>query len=377
MSDELDTTIGGRAGSHSAGHRPVLPARVAESLLPSLVGSADPTERDVLASERGGAVYVDCTAGLGGHAVAMLEAFVSAVGGAGARGATWVLCDLDAGNLERATSAVRAAGERLGVALDVVALHASFVEVPRRLVERGLCADAVLADLGFSSTQVDDAARGLSFRLDGPLDMRFDRSRGASAADLVRSMSQDELAEVLRDFGEEPAAKRIAGAIVAARSEAPITTTGRLAAVVRGAAGPRGRGGRRGPAIDRATKTFQALRIAVNDELGSLEAMLEAVQRGAVSLRASGRDGVGASIGAATGWLAEGSSVGVISFHSLEDRRVKRAFARLSEQGLASSVTRRPLEADAAEIAENPRSRSAKLRVAVLGGFHHGGDEVH
>lgn len=301
----------------SRGHTPVLPAEVMRLLAP--------------VSEAGDTV-VDCTAGLGGHA-AMLA------GALGERG-TVVLNDLDAGNLARAAERVRAGG----CAARIVELRGNFADVPRRMAELGLSADAVLADLGFSSNQVEDPARGLSFMRDGPLDMRLDPGARVSAAQLVNTLPEAELAEVLHEFGEERAARRIAQKLVAARQVSPIQTTGQLASIVRSVVGSHG-------GIDPATRTFQALRIAVNDELGSLRSLLESIGR------AAGRPG---------GWLKPGARIGIISFHSLEDRLVKNAFGELVDRGLAEALSRRPVEASDAEVVENPRSRSAKFRVVRL-----------
>lgn len=292
---------------------------------------------DVLRPEAG-QTYVDCTAGLGGHA--------SGVAGRLGPGGRVVLCDLDAGNLERAAARVRGACPEV----EIVSVHGSFAALPRRLGDLGIVADLVLADLGFASTQVDDPARGLSFRADGPLDMRLDRSDGPTAAALVNELDEAELADLIWRYGEERHSRRIARKVVAARAESPIETTQRLAEVVRSACPPR-----RGPGgIDPATRTFQALRIAVNDEIGSLEALLAWIGRGA---RAGG-----------TGWLGRGARIAVIAFHSLEDRPVKHAFAELAREGLAERLTRKPVMAGAEEVERNPRSRSAKLRAVRLTG---------
>jgi 16S rRNA (cytosine1402-N4)-methyltransferase len=286
----------------------------------------------LLALEPGG-VYVDCTAGLGGHAALAAERV--------APGGTVVLNDLDAGNLELS----RAAVER-HESVRVCAFRGSFGELPGRLTEAGLRADAVLADLGFSSNQVDDASRGLSFKRDGPLDMRLDPSSPVTAEELVMTLPEAELADILYRFGEERASRLIARKIVAARRAGPISTTGALAGLVRSVL--RGGGGRRGgPSIDPATRTFQALRIAVNDELGHLDAFLASVRHGAASDR---------------GWLRAGARVAVLAFHSLEDRPVKQAFASMAQDGLVERLTRRPTVASEAERASNPRARSAKLR---------------
>ncbi|MCA9271502.1 MAG: 16S rRNA (cytosine(1402)-N(4))-methyltransferase RsmH [Phycisphaerales bacterium] len=283
-----------------------------------------------------GDVYVDATAGLGGHA-AMVAGLIGPSG-------TIVLNDLDAGNLERADAALRASGFQ-GV---LHAIHGSFADLPRKLEEMGLRADVVLADLGFASNQVDDPERGLTFRGDGPLDMRLDRSRGMTAAEMVNEFDEGELADVIYQFGEERASRRIASAIVRRRKVRPFETTGDLAEVVRKAAGPPPKGRKR---IDRATRTFQAIRIAVNGELDALETLLVQIERGA---REAARRET---------WLRPGARVGVISFHSLEDRPVKRAFVAMASEGLAERVTRKPAIADEAEESENPRSRSAKFRV--------------
>jgi 16S rRNA (cytosine1402-N4)-methyltransferase len=203
----------------------------------------------------------------------------------------------------------------------------------------------VLADLGFASTQVDVPERGLSFRFSGPLDMRLDASMPITAEELVNTLSERDLADIIFRFGEDKSARRIASKLVAAREVEPITTTDRLAEIVRSAIpGPRG-------SINPATKTFQALRIAVNDELGSLEALLRLV---GIALRKNAQG--------QQSWVASGARVGIISFHSLEDRPVKRAVSDWSSSGWGEPITRKPIEAGDAEIASNPRARSAKLR---------------
>lgn len=290
---------------------------------------------------RPGETYLDCTAGLGGHAAAI----AAAVGPAG----TIVLNDADPSNLARAAERVRAASSP---APAVVTFHGNFADAPRRMAEAGLAADMVLADLGFSSNQVEDAQRGMSFSRDGPLDMRLDPTSPVTAAELVASLPEPELAQIIRDFGEDRDAARIARKLVEARRAAPITTTGRLADIVRQASGRRPSR----DSIDPATRTFQALRIAVNDELGSLQSLLSAVERGAA--KAKGSEG---------SWVRAGARVAMISFHSLEDRPVKRAFADLVSRGLAAELTRKPVVADEAEASRNPRSRSAKLRAVRIG----------
>jgi 16S rRNA (cytosine1402-N4)-methyltransferase len=196
--------------------------------------------------------------------------------------------------------------------------------------------DGVLADLGVSSWQLDDPARGFSFRTNGPLDMRMDPSSGTSAAALLAEVDESTLADVIYQFGEERHSRRIARAIVRARERAPLVETAQLASVVRAAAG--GRGHQR---IDPATRTFQALRIWVNHELEGLEAFLEST---VAALRAGGR-------------------VAVIAFHSLEDRIVKHTFRRLADElATVRALTRKPIRPGDSEVERNPRARSARLR---------------
>jgi 16S rRNA (cytosine1402-N4)-methyltransferase len=286
---------------------------------------------------KGGQVFLDCTAGLGGHASAVAEML-------GPEGVV-VLNDADPGNLAAAAERLRATGVR------VVPLGGNFAEAPRRIVEAGLAADLVMADLGFASNQVDDPQRGLSFSKDGPLDMRLDPSLPATAADLVASLPESELARIIAEYGEDREAARIARRIVESRRERPISTTRQLAEVVRQVSGRRMA---TSAGIDPATRTFQALRIAVNDELGSLESLLASVEQGAIN---SGS------------WLRPGARIAIISFHSLEDRPVKRSFAALVDRGIAEDLTRRPATADEREVSGNPRARSAKLRaIRLIGG---------
>jgi len=312
----------------AAGHAPVLRAETLGTLSPVA-----------------GETYLDATAGLGGHAAAFAARL--------SPGGRVILNDLDARNLDRARAHVGAEVERARGEVDVQTLRGNFAEAPRRVAERGWAADIVLADLGFASTQVDDGARGFSFKRDGPLDMRYggDEGGGPSAADLIAELDERELADVLWQFGEERRSRPIARAIVRARAEAPIETTQRLGEIVRGVVGASVGG------VDGATRAFQALRIAVNDELGSLDALLAAV-----------RGGAGLASGGEPGWLSPGARVGVISFHSLEDRRVKRSFADLVASGWAELLTRKALEASPAEVGMNARARSAKLRAVRIVG---------
>jgi len=272
-----------------------------------------------------GGVFVDATLGAGGHACAVLEA--SAPDG------RLLGLDLDADAIRLASDCLRPFGDRVRL------LQASFRDLPDALAAAGFGApagvDGILFDLGVSSMQLDRPERGFAFGAEGPLDMRLDPGSGERAAALVARLPERELADLLYTYGEEPASRRIARAIVRRREVAPFRTTTDLARVVAGAAGSRG-GWRR---IHPATRTFQALRIAVNDELGALESALPA----------------------AVAALKPGGRLAVIAFHSLEDRIVKR-FIR--ERPDLLSLTRKPVTPGDAEVAENPRSRSAKLRAA-------------
>lgn len=313
------------------GHIPVLPNEVLAAL-----GLADS------AAARPNLVYADCTAGLGGHAALVAQRL--------GPGGTVALADLDPGNLAHAAARLKA----LPQPPVVRTFPGNFAALPHGLRSAGLAADLVLADLGFASPQVDDPARGLSFSKDGPLDMRLDPASPRTAAGLVATLPERELAEIIREYGEERHAILVARAIVAARKAvpaAPLTTTAALAAVVRSAL----RGKYDPGGIDPATRTFQALRIAVNDELGNLAALLDAIADAAADL-AAGRPT----------WLRPGARIAVISFHSLEDRPVKQAFAALVAKGRAVDLLDGPVGPTPAEVAGNPRSRSAKLRAIAL-----------
>lgn len=276
-----------------------------------------------------GQTVLDCTLGRGGHAAAIIPRI--------GPGGVYIGLDLDGGNLDYARGVIEPIAERHGVGLHL--LHQSFAGADGALRQAGVASvDRLLADLGFASNQVDDPARGLSFRSDGPLDMRLDPSGPTTAADLVNTLGERDLADLIYRYGEERLSRRIARKIVALRSDQPIKTTGALAELCRHAYGPRGRSAR----IDPATRTFQALRIAVNGELDALDSLLRRLP----SL------------------LAADGLAGIISFHSLEDRPVKRAFLAAQQAGLLERVTRKPVIADPAEQASNPRSRSAKLRIA-------------
>ncbi len=288
---------------------------------------------------RAGGVYLDCTLGGGGHAEAILEASAP---------------DGKLLGLDRDAQAIERCRERLGrFGARFTAVHAPFAELTDALSRAGFPPpDGILLDLGVSSFQLDEADRGFSFRLDGPLDMRMDRTRGVTAAELLDSFAGDApgLARLLRDFGEEPQAMRVARAIVAARAKGPIDRTAQLANIVEKALG-----GRRGAARHPATRTFQALRIAVNDEFGQLRAALESAFAG----------------------LAPDGVLAVISFHSLEDRIVKQTMraheareVALPQGGTAiegalprvARILRRAVAPSEDECLDNPRARSAKLR---------------
>jgi 16S rRNA (cytosine1402-N4)-methyltransferase len=297
-----------------------------------------------LLAPRPGQTLADCTAGLGGHAVALAQAALAAGGPL----AHIVLNDFDPANLGRATAAAQA----LSSPPSITPIRGNFAALPQELSARNIRADMVLADIGFASSQMDDASRGMSFMRDGPLDMRMDPAGPITAADLVNRSSEQELFRILREFGEERDAGRIVRAIVKARAAAPITTTAALAEVIRQAMPP---SFKQITGIDPSTRTFQALRIAVNDELGNLDGLLDAI---ADAARAAGR-------GSPT-WLAPGARIAIISFHSLEDRAVKRAFAALVAAGLGTDSRGSITEADDDERRDNPRSRSAKMRVLTL-----------
>jgi 16S rRNA (cytosine1402-N4)-methyltransferase len=286
-----------------ASHVPVLLAEVLELL-----------------AVRPGALCVDGTVGLGGHAAAVLRA--SAPDGR--------LVGFDRDGETLAAAQARLAGFGARVRLE----QADYRDVPERL--GGERPDAVLLDLGVSSAQLGDPARGFSFQAGGPLDMRMDRSRGPTAADLVNRMRERDLADLIHECGGEPASRRIARAIVRARETKPIETTTELAEIVRRAAPRRPRG------LHPATRTFQALRIRVNGEL----------------------DGLGEAIVRIAGCLAPGGRMAVIAFHSLEDRAAKEAFRALAAQGFRA-LTKKPVRPGEDEVRANPRARSARLRAVA------------
>lgn len=281
-----------------------------------------------------GDTFLDCTAGLGGHALEIARR----VGPSG----LVILNDLDPANLDRAAAAVRASG------VPTLPILGNFAELPHALQARGLAADLLLADLGFASSQVDDPARGFSFSRDGPLDMRLNPASPTTAAHLVASLPEHELARIIRDFGEDRNARRIAAAIVRERALHPFLTTAQLADAVRRASPSHG-------PIHPATRTFQALRIAVNDELGALDALLGHLRVEAERL----------SRGLPPRWLRPGARIAFISFHSLEDRPVKHALADL-KKSIPNCTLTGPVTPSDAELDANPRARSAKLRALAL-----------
>ena len=314
--------MGVQPQSAAAGHVPVMLREVLASLAP-----------------RDGGLYLDGTFGGGGYAAAMLAA----------AGCTLWAIDRDPAAIARGAALAARHPGRLHL------LEGSFGDMLALLGAAGVARlDGVVLDLGVSSYQLDDPARGFSFRADGPLDMRMGGS-GPTAADLVNGLPEAELADTLYEFGEERLSRRIARAIVAARAEAPIVTTGRLASIIRGVVPVDRRAGHR--PIDPATRSFQGLRIRVNDELGQIAQALEQ----------------------AAALLAPGGRLVVVSFHSLEDRLVKRFMqaatgrtpgpSRHDPRGLAGVaqagfrlVTPKALRPADDELADNPRARSARLR---------------
>ena len=308
---------------NARGHQPVLLAEATAALVP-----------------KPGGRYLDATFGGGGHTRAILDA--SAPSG------TVIALDTDPAAVARAEELAT----ETSYAGRLTAIRANFATLAEVAASHHIPPlDGMLFDLGLSSFQLDAAERGFAFRLEGPLDMRFDPTRGRAAADLVNTLEARELAELLFRFGEEPRARQIAAAIVRDRATSPIETTTRLADLIQRAVG-----GRRGSPTHPATRSFQALRIAVNDELGALEEALDA----------------------AVGSLALGGRLAVISFHSLEDRLVKRFIAGRSatcacppELPVCTCDTVATLRkvggatrASKTERTTNPRSRSAILRVA-------------
>jgi 16S rRNA (cytosine1402-N4)-methyltransferase len=280
-------------------------------LLESVISALD--------AEHGG-VFVDATAGGAGHSRAILAASPSV---------RLIATDRDLTAVDTARERLSEFGERARVA------HARFSEIAGVLDEAGIeQVDGILADLGVSSFQLDTAERGMSFRHQGPLDMRMDTSRGETALELIERLDQDELADVIYELGEEKRSRRVARCIKLALGDGMLNDTIELRRAIVRAVGPRRVGG-----IDPATRTFQALRIAVNSELNEIKALLTLARTR----------------------LKPGGLLAVISFHSLEDRIVKREF---QDRMTWAPLTKKPIIATEEEQAQNPRSRSAKLRVA-------------
>jgi len=288
-------------------------------------------------------IYVDGTLGNGGHAAAILERLKG--------GGILIGFDRDMDAIERVQDKLKAeAGRRVEL------VHDNYANMAAQLDRLGIGkVQGLLLDLGVSSFQLDIAERGFSFQQDGPLDMRMDRAGGQTAADLVNTASEQELADIIYRYGEDRASRRIARMIVEARAKVRIETTAQLAGIVE-----RAKGGRRGKRIHPATQTFQALRMAVNEELASIEQVL----------------------GQMVGRVVDGGRIAVLTFHSLEDRLVKRFFSRhvpreeslqqggvrrVYEEPPVKWVWKKPLVATEEEQAVNPRSRSAKLRVVEIG----------
>ncbi|MBK9088710.1 MAG: 16S rRNA (cytosine(1402)-N(4))-methyltransferase RsmH [Holophagales bacterium] len=300
-------------------HRPILVEEILGALVPAP-----------------GRVAVDATLGHGGHAAELLPRLLP-----GGR-----LIGLDADPLELPKAEARLRG--LGFGDEVLTVRrSSFAGLPKVLGGLGLGdVDIVLADLGVSSMQLDDPARGFTFKADGPLDMRMNPSRGLSAADLLARISRDRLATLLRENSDEPYADEIANALAAARADAPITTTLALAATVRGALAALPARIREEAGDDPVRRTFQALRIEVNDELGALRSFLASLPS----------------------CVAPGGRVAILTFHSGEDRLVKKAFQAGSREGIWANWSREPVRPGPEELRSNPRSRPAKLRTALRAG---------
>ena len=304
--------VRGRRSTPAGEHRPVLLGEVLAALEPLA-----------------GAVVVDCTVGWAGHAVELLRRV-------GKDGRLMGL-DLDAENLPRARERLEACGGRYSLH------HSNFAGLPAILTSGGIeQVDALVADLGISSMQVDDAERGFSYARDGPLDMRMDRSRGRTAAQVFATIPEVELARALRELGNEPHAEGVARLLVEARERGHLETTKQLAGVLL-----QGQAWRLHPATDRwnthpAARVFQALRILVNRELANLESLLRVLP----------------------GVLRPGGRAAIISFHSGEDRLVKSAFRSGLRSGVYAAISPEPMRATLSERDANPRSRSAKLRWA-------------
>jgi 16S rRNA (cytosine1402-N4)-methyltransferase len=274
---------------------------------------------------RSGGVIVDATVGLGGHSAEIAKR----LGGAGR-----LICfDRDPEAMELAKARMEAIRAEIGDAMPQVVFEPRAFSELASVIEPGSL-DGLLADFGVSSLQLDEAQRGFSFRLDGPLDMRMDTRRGETAEQVVNQEDENELADLIYEFGEERRSRRIARAIVRAR---PIGTTAELAEIISAAAPSM-----KADKIHPATRTFQALRIRVNDELGEIGSLLQC----------------------APSLLKPGGRLVSISFHSLEDRLVKDSFREAGQKKILQVLTKKPVVAEEQEQMRNPRSRSAKLRAA-------------
>ena len=270
------------------------------------------------------AVMVDATIGQGGHSLLFGK-------GLGPKGAIIGL-DVDINAIRRAQSVLE------GLSCRVILVNSNFSEIAQVVREQGMeKVDFILADLGFCSAQLEDDRMGLSFQKNMPLDMRLDKRLKTTAADIINRADEKTLADLIYKFGEERASRRIARFIVERRHREQITTTGQLAAIISSAMGKGG-----WSRIHPATRTFQALRIAVNNELENLETLL----------------------GSAPALLAANGYIAAISFHSLEDRIVKTDFKSNEKNGVYKIITKKPISASRDEISENHRARSAKLRIA-------------
>ena len=305
-----DKTIVTEVNGLTAEHIPVLAGTLAEQIILPPDG-----------------VMVDATIGHGGHSYLFGQNL-------GPRG---IIIGLDVD-----TNAIQRAKNRLkDLSCKVIVLHSNFSQISEQVHEQGIDrVDFILADLGLCSAQLADFEMGLSFQQNMPLDMRIDKRLKTTAADIIGKSDEKSIADLIYKFGEDRASRRIARFIVQHRKEKPITTTGELAAVVCKALGQPGQ--RRKSKIHPATRTFQALRIAVNCELENLERLL----------------------GSASELLKRNGYIAVISFHSLEDRLVKNSFKQNAKEGIYKIITKKPVVPSGEEIAENPRARSAKLRIA-------------
>jgi 16S rRNA (cytosine1402-N4)-methyltransferase len=279
-------------------------------------------------------IIADCTIGRGGHAERIVKAMESSSGG------IFIGMDVDPDNLKYARKRLETALTNSANHVQLRLFHANFAEIQDVLTAIGpdTRLDALLADFGVSTNQLLDARHGLSFNADVTLDMRLDPRIRRKASDLVAELDEKELAAILQDYAQERFGWRIARKIVQARASEPIVTTGQLARLVRSVVP--GKWGQ----IDPATRTFQALRMAVNAELDVIEELLAAVP----------------------GVIKPGGRCVFLSFHSGEDRLVKRALRGWEEQGIARALTKKPEEPSEDEMRQNPRSRSAKLRAAVF-----------